>query len=100
LGLITKKQTQNRKLRFLHLLDVLGVGNFRDSIFGWNKKFFSSPKCPSRLSVQAVSCSVSPGVNGINVKLNTHLHITLRWRVGGSIPLLHLHAFITCKLRL
>jgi len=62
LGLITKNQTRNIGLRFLHLLGVLGVGKFGDSMFGWNKKFFSSPKYPSRLSVQPVSSSVSPGV--------------------------------------
>jgi len=49
-------------MRFLHLLDVLGVAQFRDSISAWNKKIFPSPKCPSRLSVQPASCSVSPGV--------------------------------------
>jgi hypothetical protein len=90
-------QTENSKLRFLHLLDVHGVRQIQGSILGWTGDFslFQNvlPGCLS--SYQTVLYHRLE--NDIIVKLNTHLHRTLSLRVGGAIPLLWLHVFRTWR---
>ena len=44
---------------------------------------------PSKPSVEWVVGTVSPGVKHRGVKVTTHLHVVLKLRMRGAIPLLH-----------
>jgi hypothetical protein len=52
--------------------------------------------CDNHTQCTLAHCMVCyPEVNGRDMKLNTHLHVVLKLRMGAAVPVLPLYAFMT-----